>query len=370
MPLLKDLTFDLDDVQGGGTIPYCPYHLVEDGYAGPTGNLGLESGSSFLMTYICPWKNHPRFCKILLGLNYLGDEVTVQDEEGSGSSQINRLSRTPPHKLPIDGQDQAFGYGNFYATEIVSITGIAGPDPYEYVTGSSGPKISRPTFGTVDNDNSYGNGLKYAYAKVTVRYQPLPYPALEDEHTPWDEEWIRFTTVQRTPRVELIQVQAGTLKWIDSPVKAQPEIVPHAMPIRDQSVDYVVTWHRVPFVIKDFESFIGYANSNTDFLIGHPQVPATGFAIDRMLLVGVQEILIPQPWSSDELLQLYTYSFFFQDRFNGHNWALRRQGAGDATTFDYYGFSFTGAEPTAGLAGNSQRAIKHRDMSRLFYPRS
>lgn len=353
MPLVDDLDLELEDPQNGIPIAYQLYHLVEDGYAGPSGGLGYESGSSKVVTYITPWETHSRFCQLMLGVNYT-------DMEGSNL----RLFRSSPHAYPV------YNYNNMWATAIQNVSGIPGPDPYEYVSGSSGEMIRRPTYGVVANDTSFGNQLKYAYAKVSVLYQPLPYVILPEEDVAYNQEWKRFTTIQRTPRVEFLQVTGGYMYWVDDPVKSSPDIVPHPTPIRDQSVDYVVTWHRVPFVIKDFDTYIGKANSKIEFLKGHVQAPTDGFGIDRMLLVGVQETLIPHPWTTGTFEQLYNYSFFFQDKFNGHNKALRRQGSGTGTTFNYNEFSFTGASPAAEDAGNPKRAIKHADMGLLFAARS
>lgn len=356
MPLLADLTFELEDPRLGTPIPYCPYHQVEDSYAGPVLQIGYESGSSAMLTYITPWQYMPRFCQLILGDNYVDSDGTQ-----------NRLYRTRPHTLPIysstDEVSAVDTFTNFFATSITQISGVPGPDPYYPVSGT---KITRPTMGAVTGDDSLGVGLKYAYAKVTVQYAPLPYAIQKDEDVAYNEEWKRFVTVQRTPRVEFLNVLAGQMKWTTAPVA----VVPTGTPIRDESIDYVVTWHRVPFVITDYSSFIGYANSADNFLQGHPQVPTAGFSKDQMLLVGVQETLIPQPWSLGNSTLLFNYSFFFQFKQNGHNSGIRIRNPGQATaTVAYEPFSLTGSVPADGVGSNSARAVKHAVMANLFLPR-
>lgn len=355
MPLLDDMTHELDDPRLGTPIPYCPYHQVEDSYAGPVLQLGYETGSNATMTYITPWQYMPRFCQLMLGDNYVDSDDTQ-----------NRLYRIPPHTLPIYSSTDEVGavdmFTNFYATHIVQVAGIPGPDPY-YPT--SGTKVRRPTFGAVDGDESLGVGLKYAYAKVTVQYSPLPYIVDTEENVEWNKEWKRFVTVQRTPRVELLGIMNNQLKWVPD-----KQGVPHATPTRDESIDYVVTWHRVPFVISDYDQFIGYANDADNFLEGHPQVPSSGFTKDQMLLVGVQETLIPQPWSLGDTTLLFNYAFFFQFKSNGHNKGLRITNPGTPTaSVAYNAFSLTGTAPADGVGGNATRAIKHAVMANLFLPR-
>lgn len=358
MPLLSALTLTLEDDRYGLSIPYAPHHLVEDGYAGPSGNLGYETGSNVSATYVVPWKYLKRFCQLMLGDNY---------------SEDNRLNRILPHYYNGVFDDGYFG--NLWATSIQSIKGIPGPDPY--ISDLSGDPVTRPSYPTDYEDTAY-QGVYYAYASVTVGYSPLPYMLRNDEDTPSNKEWLRYTTVQRTPKVEFLQVQGGSYYWVDSPVASSPVPVPFPLPIRDQSTDYVVTWHRVPFCITDFDAFIGYANSVDEFLKGHPQCPTNGFDKDRMLLVGVQETLIPHPWDKNYIQidddgddwtseQLYTYSFFFQDKFNGHNKALRRvpSGAPSGVTLVYNEYSMTGATAT----GNTNRVIKHANMANLFAAR-
>lgn len=317
--------------------------------------IGYESGSSATMTYITPWQYMPRFCQLILGDNYV-------DSDGAN----DRLYRTQPHTLPIYSSTDEVGavdaFTNFYAVHIPQITGIPGPDPYYPVSGT---KITRPTMGAVSGDDSIGVGLKYAYAKVSVQYAPLPYAVKKDEDVSRAQEWKRFVTVQRTPRVEFIQVLPGQLMWTTDP----KSVVPLKTPTRDESIDYVVTWHRVPFVITDYSSFIGYANSADGFMQGHPQVPTAGFGKDQMLLVGVQETLVPQPWSLGNSTLLFNYSFFFQFKQNGHNAGLRLRNPGPTATLGYEPYSLTGDVPADGVAGNAKRAIKQVDMADLFLPR-
>lgn len=364
--------FTLDDPIDGTSIAYLPYHLVGDSPAGPTISGSYEAGFTATMTYIVASVTHARFIQLMLGISYVDTDLDAP----AGNL---RLFRTLPHQLPIEGDGGRIpAYKNMFASGVQNISFIGGPDPIEYISGSSGEKIRRPTFGFISNDTQAGNVLKYAYAVVTIQYTPYPYPLLTDENTPSSKEWLRFTTIQRVPRIEFLNVKAGTLKWIDAPALKEPvPVEDDRVPIRDGSTDYVVTWHRVPFCFRDFGNFIGHSNADGNFLEGVLQAPSGGFDVDTMLLHNVQETLIPNPWGDmlkwdgedpTRLGLLFNYNFFFQYKPNGHNAAIRRQV--DKVTnqykFEYNKFSFTGKDPAAGLTGNPQRAIKQSTMAALF----
>lgn len=362
-----DSDFTIVDPTDGLEIPYLPHHLVGDSPAGPSFSGGYEQGFTATMTFITPSKTHARFCQLMLGKNYLGHDGTRF-----------RMYRHLPHKLPLEGDDtRIFGYRNMYASGIQNVGFIGGPDPYHYVSGSSGEKIRRPTFGNISNDYQ-SDSLKYAYAVVTVLYTPMPYNILPDEEVAYNEEYKRFTTIQKVPRVEFLNVKAGTLKWIDAPPLAEPSPVEDdRVPIRDGTTDYVVTFHRIPWCISSYGTLIGSSNSNGNFLDGMRVVPSGGFDIDTMLLTNIQEVQLLDAFEdmfdvgnpeASELGFLFTYNFFFQYKPNGHNAALRRKldKATNLYEFDYNKFSFTGKDPAAGTAGNVHRAIKQGDMTRLF----
>lgn len=364
--------FTLDDPIDGTSIAYLPYHLVGDSPAGPTLSGSYEAGFTATMTYIVASVTHARFIQLMLGISYV-------DLDPDGAAGTSRLFRTLPHQLPLEGDSGRIpAYKNMFASGVQNISFVAGPDPIEYISGSSGEKIKRPTFGFISNDTYAGNVLKYAYAIVTIQYSPYPYPLLDEETVSATEEWKRFTTLQRVPRIEFLNVKAGTLKWIDAPALKEPvPVEDDRVPIRDGSIDYVVTWHRVPYCIRDFSGYIGKSNADAGFLEGMLQAPESGFDTDTMLLHNVQETLLPNPWGNSlewtgedatRLGLLFNYNFFFQYKPNGHNAAIRRQV--DKVTnqykFEYNKFSFTGKDPAAGTTGNPQRAIKQATMADLF----
>lgn len=366
-PLGSSSNFFLDDPIDGTPIPYLPYHLVAGGESSPQGTLGYETGSSMFVTYITASVTHMRFCYLILGINY-------RDSDGTQ----NRIMRTLPHRLPLEGRPGYIpGYPNMYAVRIQNISFIGGPDPIEYVSGSSGEKIRRPTFGFISNDSNAGDLLKYAYAKVTVEYQPLPYRVISDDITPYNKEWYRFAWAEHTPRTEFLNLNAGTLKWIDNPAVNPPAVVPSPVPVRDQSIDYIVHWRLVPFRYATLQDWVGTSNFNANYLSGCPGVPSGGFDVDEVMLVGYQETRIASPFRGYDQFDnnatdvtdsgfLFNYDFFYQYKANGHNAGLRR--AADGLSVNYNTFSYTGSAPTAGLAGNSARAIKQYDHSLLWNP--
>ena len=365
-PLGAASNFYLDDPIDGTPIPYLPYHLVAGGESSPQGTLGYETGSSMFVTYITASSTHMRFCYLLLGINYVA-------KDGAN----NRIFRTLPHQLPLEGRPGYIpGYPNMFAVRIQNISFIGGPDPVEYVSGTSGEKIRRPTFGFISNDSNAGELLKYAYAKVTVEYQPLPYRVMNDVVIDRELEWLRFAWMERNPRTEFLNLNAGTLKWIDTPPLNQPAVVSSPVPVRDQSIDYIVHWKYVPYRIDGLENLVGTSNSDVAYLAGCPGAPSGGFGIDQVMLVGFQETRIPNPFkfyaswagaedpTSDGIM--INYDFFYQYKFNGHNAGLRR--AEDGLSVSYNTFSYTGSKPAAGDAGNDERAIKQADHGNIWFP--
>jgi hypothetical protein len=397
MGLEDRLIATIEHPQTGEEIPYGILGLTQDSYAGPTINLSLTGGSSATVNYVCRWAQMAQFCEAVVGVNY------VDAEDGE-----DRLFRSVPLQF------QVRGLRGMYAVRTGAITGIAGT---AWTGGSPGAEgttsIELPTWRAGQNltlldgysisASLTAGDIMYEFAVVPVEFSPVPYAILQDSDIPPDDgvpaqddpsgppspgdpgggdpgggaggttgvrkEWMRYLTVERTPRVELLNIKGGTLYWIDTPPLAQPEAVPTDIPVRVQSVDYVVTWHSVPFVITDFDAFIGYSNSNTKFLAGHPQVPVDGFERDRMLLLGVREVLQPSPFSLDSVSfkNLYQYSFFFQDKFNFHNNSLRRVTKANNVfdKFAYNDFSFTGRKAKR----NTDRAIKWANLAQLFMAR-
>jgi hypothetical protein len=351
----------------GADIPYGILGLKKDSPSSPAGSFSLDGNAGVTLTLLCRWAQLADFCHAALGVNYV-------DEEGDAT----RLFRSTPLRCPIRGLTTCF------AVRVSSFEGIAGD---AYTSTQSGgavdpdTRIELPVWnaGTqlyfLNGDDtpfllSSTNYIEYEFAEVVMEFAPLPYKVLADSEVAADEEWLRFTTVERTPRVELLNVKAGTLKWIDDPPLEKPQPVPTDVPIRVQAIDYVVTWHRVPFVITDLDAYVGFANSADRFLAGHFKVPTDGFAKDRMLLLGFREVDVPQPFgvTSTQQANLYTYQFFFQDRANKHNNSLRRKGAepNGPFTFEHNDYSFTGRPATL----NSERPIKHANLAQLFQARS
>jgi hypothetical protein len=365
MGLEQRLVAAIEHPQLGVAIPYGVLGLAQDTYAGPSATLSHAAGASLTVNYLCRWSQLAAFCEAALGVNY-----TTEDGE--------RLSRSKPLQAPIRGLQ------GMYAVRCGPVTGVPGISWTGGSIGATADEIHLPCwragksliFAAAEADDGDGayvvsttDFIEYEFAVVPVEFAPLPYRVLDDDAVPAEQEWLRYTAIERNPRVELLNVKGGTLYWIDDPPLAKPQPVPTPdIPIRVQSVDYAATWHNVPFVITNFDSFVGYSNSNDAFLAGHPQVPDDGFGKDRMLLLGVREVILPSPFTHGAGLQknLYQYTFYFQDRFNKHNNTLRRKGEGVATTFAYNDYSFTGRVAET----NAQRAIKHANLAQLFLARS
>ncbi len=328
-----DLTIEAPD---GSDISYGIAHLSNGSYAGVNVSGSWDTPGAASLTYWCDWDDVENFIFAMIGLN----EVI---EEGANT----RYSRFLPHQYPVSFAK------NLWGTRISNVRGIPG----EY-TNSSGTVIHYPIF---------ENGkIKYRYAEVTVEYESVLWEMLSDADTPYDQEWMRFTTVQKTPRLDYIQAQVGSFYWIDSPEVSRQTALPHPLPLREESMDYIVTFHRCPEPFLNPFDYVGYANSFDQFLAGHPQVPADGFDAQTMQLVGMGEIIRPVAFTD---VIYYDYQYFFKNQPNGFN-KIRKV---TPTTFNYTAFSLDGLTPSAPTigsptTGNATRAIKLQDLSLLFLP--
>lgn len=313
------------EVPNGGTVSFGIAHLHEGGYAGVSSSCSWDQGSIATITYWCYWSDLNQFIKAIVGDN---DVVP----EGAG----NRYSRFLPHRYPISALP------NLYGTKIVDIKGIPGESTENDII---------TTYPRFSND-----GLSYRYAAVVAQYEPLPFPLLNDNQTPWDEEWRRFTSITKAPRLEFLNTKIAAYKWLSDQTPLDTGIF-----IREQSVDYIVTHHRVPEAFFNPASYIGYANLEDGFLAGHPQVPTAGFSANTMCLMGVQEVVKAVAFT-DNLL--YDYIYFFKYQPNGFHKTKRIT----AASFDYAEFSLDGTTPAAGTAGNGKRLVPLTDLAVLFQP--
>lgn len=353
MALELPLTIESPD---GTEVNYQISYMAANTVTVPRLEIGYDASTADV-TYWCRGDQLDQFLFSMLGQDNVDTEP---DAKYPGISE--RLFRYLPQQLPIYNMN-----GNMWASKAVNIQGIPGKRiDYDEWNGT-GERIY------VENDefepleypiyNGARNDIEYAYYEVTIKFEPVPYPVLTDEETPRTQEWLRFTSIRRTPRLEYLNVQGNIMFWIDSPVKSSPEPLPHNVPIRDQSIDYIVTWHRLPFPITDFPSYAGYANSLDGFLDGHPQAPIGGFSKERMLLVGVTENIKPIWYTQNHY---YEYQMYFTDRFNGHNQARRPNRTTTPATFDYNAFSVDGKTP----ATNATRIVKLANMNQLFLARA
>lgn len=307
----------------GNDVECAIAHLKNKSYQSLKASTSWDYGASGEVTFWCKWEDLDRFIETVLGRNAV--------ETISGNK---RFVRTLPHKYP------AFFFRNMWASKIVDITGIPGEqtidsEPVEY------PRIAE------------GGQVEYYYAEVVVEYEPVAWPMLEDSEVAYNEEWKRFTTIQKTPRLDYNTFAVGTFRFI-----SDQGAVPHGLPLREESVDYLVTFHRCPEAFFNPGDFIGKANDADGFLAGHPQVPTAGFLKNTMQLIGMGEIIKPVAFTEDVY---YEYQYFFQYRPNGFNKIRRNVGN---TTFNYEEFSLDGATPV----DNSTRAVALDDLTQLFQP--
>lgn len=328
----------------GTFVDYSIAHFHENGYAGLEMSFSWDQSSTGQLTYFCYWDDLHKFVLAIMGDTAVIDDF-IANASSSDVTPVSRYSRIPPHKLPIPGDF------HLWATKITRIVGIPG-QAYEENTSGEQELIIFPKY-------TDGRKLRYRYAAVTVQYEPVTYPILSDYETPYDKEWMRYTSIQKTPRLDFLNVAMGTLYWVDSPPVEKKSALPHNIPLREQSVDYIVTFHRLPEAFFNPADYVGYVNSYDQFLAGHPQAPALGFKSETMLLLGVQEVIKPIGWADDNF---YDYIYFFQFRPNTHNKARRRDST--PTPWSYTQFSLNGLNPTS----NTYKVFKTVDMSLLFLP--
>jgi len=318
----------------GNTVAYGLAQQHESGSTPLNVKVSWEQSASSSVTYWCNWVDIQQFMLTMVGDVEIGDDDEI-------------YHRFLPHKLPSPS------FYNLWCTG-VDIAGIPGTDS----TTTPGTPIIMPTYDDLKK-------LQYRYAKVTANYEPAVYPIKSNEDT--TNEWERFTSITKTPRLEFLTVNVGSFYWIDQVEKVRGSALPHPLPIREQSVDWIVTWHRVPEAFFNPSDYIGYTNDADGFLAGHPQVRSDGFPKDTMLLLGINEIILPTCFREEPY---YTYQYLFQERTNTHN-KVRRYRNKDAAgnllnppTYEYNGFSLDGLTPTT----NATRVFKQTGMSALFRP--
>lgn len=338
MAIALDLT--IQSPTSGNDISFGIAHLHENNYAGPEITCSWDYAASATLTYWCLWADLHDFIEAMLGRN------TV-DFDNNGN---RRYLRSLPHKYPT----LAGVLPNLWASKIISIRGLPGRDDQ---TTANQTSVIYPRM----EDGSY---IVYYYAAITVQYEPSPWPMKSDAEVPFNEEWKRFTTIQKTPRLDFITTQNGMFRWVDRPVDpdfAKREILSVPPALREQCVDYIVTFHRCPEAFYNPADFIGFANNSDGFLAGHPQAPTLGFQENTMCLMGMQEVIKAVAFTDTVL---YDFHYFFQHRPNGWDKVRRAKPKDKPPTYDYHEFSLDGGIPV----DNSTRAVPLTDLSVLFQP--
>jgi hypothetical protein len=335
----------------GGTVNYQIAHLAEDAYVGPELALGWEQGNAAAMSFFCNWDDLDAFIPAILGENEASEETGVD----------GRWYRHLPHQYPT------FFTQNLYASRIISLKGIPGPNPDFDPTQAE----DTTNFKNYPRVNSEGR-VEYLQALVTVQYEPALWPMTEDEDVPnlssgggeaVYAEWERFVTVRKNPRLEWFEVPGGHLYWVESPEKTGDgrSSLPHNFfNVREETTDYLITLHRIPSPITSPQTFIGNVNQYASFMTGHPQVPSGGFDAQTMLLTGMQEHIFAVAHTD---IKYYTYEFLFSFKSNG--WNKTRWARIDLTppTFDYTSFTLDGKAPTS-----TNVIYRAADMRLLFLP--
>jgi hypothetical protein len=356
MPLNLNLT--IENPYGGEDLSYAIAHLIDKSYAGPEIAMSWEQSAQASLTFFCNWTDLGDFIVAMLG-------DCVVEAEGENRRYVRHL----PHRFP------AVAFPNLWATRVTRIVGLPGRDPdWEY--DSSEDTDATAYAPTADFSRAHlpqlplGSNLVYRYAAVTVQYEAMPFEIKKDSAVPYDKEWLRFTTIQKVPRLEFINIQGRILYWIDTPEAndiKKASGLPHNIPLRDESIDYVVTLHRIPEPFFNPQSYVGFVNSENDFLAGHPQIEAEGSEVglekETMLLVGISERIIPVAWTKKNY---YDFSYYFTYKPNTHNKARRINDKVEPPTFAYNGFSLDGKTPSS----NDTRVFKSTTMSSLFLPNS
>jgi hypothetical protein len=326
------------DASTGEDIAYGIAELHQGSKTGINASCSYDAGDSASLTLWCDFQDLEVFITTILGENSV---IPIDDIN-------NRYSRFLPHKYPLSFTK------NMWANRIVNIQGIPGQRTVDDVV------VTYPRMN--------GLNLEYRYAAVQVEYQPVPWPMLTDAEVDRDKEWQRFTTVVKTPRLDYLQVATGTFKWI-----TDQKPMNQSVPLREESMDYIVTFHRCPEAFLNPFDYIGYANSFNGFLAGHPQTPADGFPAQTMQLIGVGEVIRPVAFT-DNLW--FDYQFYFRNQPNGFH-KTRRVIIGTPSSYNYTEFSLDGITPATPTRtpdpydptkGNDTRAVKLQDLEALFLP--
>lgn len=150
-------------------------------------------------------------------------DTALREALGDAYRSGSKLKRTLPNRHPI--------HENLYCTRVSNLVGVR--------------------FDGKEEQN-WGPTSKYQYARLTLVYEALPFNVLNDSDLQSlynGNEWERYTTVEYTPAIQVINRQAGTLQWSETsatgPDLANPQI-PFGESLRVARADIKLRWHLVP----------------------------------------------------------------------------------------------------------------------------
>ncbi len=204
--------------------------------------IGVRDGSSQRLNFAPTGANATRRFKVLWNERYkfvrrfLGDNQIIYDDiQQSNMVRINRM--TP---LPWPTED----FPNLYAAEAVSITGF---------------KIDGHTSYTDDGDDG-SVAADYSHAEIELAYRPSPYDVLTDTQVDQGggvyNELLRYISVSDyRSSTNYISLPQGTLLYI-AEGGGRPTGIPMQFSVGKviAVMEFVVTWHSLPYEIFDITS--------------------------------------------------------------------------------------------------------------------
>ncbi len=120
-----------------------------------------------------------------------------------------------------------------------------------------------------DDDIKEGTALR---TKVTVTYEPLPYPVIADEDMdqqyggPDETTLKRYVMYHPNPNAQFLTLPRGAYKWVPAPSTSESSVRVDQTSGKIQAFcQFVYTWYDVPVIPDAIYTHLGSVNSNDDF---------------------------------------------------------------------------------------------------------
>jgi hypothetical protein len=175
-------------------------------------------------------------------------------------------------------------YNQMFATRIVKVDGIGPTERYDSPTGPY---------------------QLYQILRLTIQFSRPPYVLLKDNQIPTDpdtgvpQEWLRFTTYQWVPNVEILARQGTQFQYSTSGTAPYQQQFGESLGLPVSKLKLTLTWHQIPQLALYNANYFpinvifDYASPGSLLLGAVNNVEFFGCAIGTLLYLGPE--IIPKP---------------------------------------------------------------------------